>query len=103
MPEPALRAIFPPCPGWSSTLWTSVPVGMFSSGSALPGLMSASGPDSTVDPTRRRAGGVVQQGDPRRAVRVVLDRGDLRRNAVLHPLEVDHAVTALVPSALVPR
>ena len=36
--------------------WTSVPVGMFASGSALPALMSASGPDSTVEPTRSRAG-----------------------------------------------
>ena len=55
-PEPALRAIWPPLPGFSSTLWTSVPVGMFSSGSAFPGLMSARGPDSTVAPTRSRAG-----------------------------------------------
>src|SRR4029450_3226087 len=28
-PDPALRAILPPWPGFSSTLWTSVPVGMF--------------------------------------------------------------------------
>src|SRR5207237_4908163 len=47
MPEPAERAIFAPWPGFSSTLCTSVPVGMFSSGSALPTLMSASGPDCT--------------------------------------------------------
>ena len=32
------------------------PVGMFASGSALPGLMSAFGPDSTLAPTSRRAG-----------------------------------------------
>src|SRR5581483_6749159 len=47
--------------------------------------------------------GVVQQRDPCRAVRVVLDRGDLRRHAVLAALEVDHAVAALVPAALVAR
>src|SRR5215475_14347313 len=56
IPEPALRASWPPLPGFSSTLCTSVPVGMFSSGSALPGLMSAPGPDSTVAPTCSRAG-----------------------------------------------
>jgi len=32
MPEPALRASCPPRPGFSSTLWTSVPVGMLASG-----------------------------------------------------------------------
>src|SRR5579862_9758703 len=56
MPEPAERAIFAPWPGFSSTAWTSVPVGMLSSGSALPTLMSASGPDSTDAPTRSCAG-----------------------------------------------
>src|SRR5215204_5600692 len=54
-PEPALRASCPPLPGFSSTLWTSVPVGIFCSGSAFPGLMSAPGPDSTVAPTCSRA------------------------------------------------
>src|ERR1700752_300925 len=101
MPEPAERAIWPPLPGLSSTLCTSVPVGMFSSGSALPALMSASTPDWTTGPSRppaphagRRedvrleAVRVVQQGDARRAVRVVLDRGDLGGHAVLRPLEV---------------
>src|SRR3954454_13394955 len=52
---------------------------------------------------RLRAVGVMEQRDPRRPVRVVLDRGDLRRHAVLLALEVDHAVTALVPTALVAR
>src|ERR671922_1215488 len=56
IPEPALRASCPPLPGFSSTLWTSVPVGTFWSGSAFPGLMSAVGPDSTGAPTRSRAG-----------------------------------------------
>jgi hypothetical protein len=46
---------------------------------------------------------VVQQRDARRAVRVVLDRGDLRRHAVLEALEVDDAVAALVAAALVAR
>src|SRR5690606_7235798 len=46
---------------------------------------------------------VVQQRDAGRAVRVVLDVRDLRRDAVLVvPPEVDHAVGALVPAALVP-
>src|SRR5205823_4294565 len=51
---------------------------------------------------RLRPVGVVQQGNPRRAVRVVLDRGDLRRHTVLSALEVDDAIAALVPAALVP-
>src|SRR5512133_40551 len=56
IPEPAERASWPPRPGFSSTLCTRVPVGMFASGSAFPGLMSAPGPDSTVAPTCSRAG-----------------------------------------------
>src|SRR3954454_2369050 len=47
--------------------------------------------------------GVVQQGDPRRAVRVVLDVRDRGRHAVLVPTEVDHPVPALVAAALVAR
>src|SRR5207247_3358903 len=43
-----------------------------------------------------------QQRDARRAVGVVLDRGDLRGHGVLLALEVDDAVAALVPAALVP-
>src|SRR5262249_3041053 len=50
-----------------------------------------------------RAVGVMEQRDPRRAVRVVLDRRDLRRHAVLAALEVDDAVAALVAAALVAR
>src|SRR4051794_36150807 len=46
--------------------------------------------------------GVVQQRDPRGAVRVVLDVRDLGRHAVLvAPAEVDHAVLPLVTAALV--
>src|SRR3954465_2878243 len=48
--------------------------------------------------------GVVQQRDPRGAVRVVLDVRDLRRHAVLVGApEVDHSVRTLVAAALVPR
>src|SRR5262249_32904658 len=50
-----------------------------------------------------RAVRVVEQRDAGRPVRVVLDRGDLRRNAVLDALEVDHAEAALVAAALVAR
>src|SRR5260370_251152 len=42
---PALRQSWPPLPGCSSTLCTRVPSGMFRIGSALPGRMSACGPD----------------------------------------------------------
>jgi hypothetical protein len=51
--DPAARPSWAPRPGSSSTLWTTVPIGMFASGSALPTAMSAPGPDSTVI---RRAG-----------------------------------------------
>src|SRR5262249_34269325 len=46
---------------------------------------------------------VVQQRDPGVAVRVVLDRGDLRRDAVLPALEVDVAVLLLVTTAPMAR
>ena len=47
--------------------------------------------------------GVGQQRDARRAVRVVLDRRDLRRNVALVALEVDDAVHPLVAAAAPPR
>src|SRR5688500_14401144 len=45
----------------------------------------------------------MQQRDVRRAVRVVLDRGDLRRDPVLPPLEVDLAVAPLGAAAAMAR
>src|SRR6267143_194590 len=48
---PAARTSCAPRPGWSSTPWIVVPVGMFSSGRQLPTRASASGPDITVSPT----------------------------------------------------
>lgn len=48
---PALRAIWPPLPGRSSTLCTTVPSGMFLSGRALPGRMSAVAPATIESPT----------------------------------------------------
>src|SRR5215469_3849465 len=65
-------------------------------------------PVALLEPLRREdvallAVRVVQQRDPRGAVRVVLDVRDLGRHAVLVvPPEVDQAVGALVPAALVP-
>src|SRR5581483_11218698 len=47
--------------------------------------------------------GVVEQRDPSRPVRVVLDRRHLRRHAVLASLEVDDAVAALAAATLVAR
>ena len=86
---PAERPSWPPRPGVSSTLWTVVPVGMLASGRQLPGAMSARRAGrhrvADADPRRREdvallAVRVVEQRDVRRAVRVVLDRGDLRRD-----------------------
>ena len=54
--DPALRAIWPPLPGLSSTLCSSVPSGMFFSGSALPGRMSTFCPDTITSPTFIPAG-----------------------------------------------
>ena len=54
--DPALRAICPPLPGFSSTLWICVPSGMFFSGRQLPGRMSTLSPDTTVSPTFIPAG-----------------------------------------------
>jgi hypothetical protein len=76
------------------------------------GRISASGPDISLSPRATPSGaddvallavGVVQQRDPRRAVRVVLDVCDRRRHAVLVPAEVDHPVPALVAAALMAR
>src|SRR4051794_6083297 len=72
--------------------------------SAGPGLDG--GPDA--QPRRREdvallAVGVVQEGDVRRAVGVVLDCGNARRHAVLAALEVDLAVAALGSAAAVAR
>src|SRR5581483_3770446 len=71
---------------------------------ARPGL------DDGADPELRRREDValrpvrvVEQRDARRPVGVVLDRGHLRGDAVLLALEVDDAVAALVPAALVAR
>jgi hypothetical protein len=65
--------------------------------------------DRVADPQAGRgddvgllAVGVVQQRDPGGPVRVVLDRGDLGRDAVLDAPEVDDPVALLVPAALVP-
>ena len=96
----------------SSTLCTTVPTGMRASGRQLPTAMSASSPEATLMPTVSRCGredvallavGVVQQRDVGGAVGVVLDRGDLRRHAVLAALEVDPPVEALGAAAAVAR
>ena len=54
--EPAERAIWPPRPGFSSTLCTMVPIGMPASGMALPGFTSTFSPATTWSPTARRCG-----------------------------------------------
>ena len=81
---------------------------MFFSGSALPIRMSASGPDdhraADFQTDRREdvallAVGIVQQRDTRRAVRIVFDRRDLRRNAGFVALEIDHRGKLLLVTA----
>jgi hypothetical protein len=53
---PAERTSWPPRPRFSSMLWIVVPSGMPFNGSALPGRMSAVGPDTTLAPTVRPLG-----------------------------------------------
>ncbi len=53
---PAARAIWPPLPGFSSTLCTIVPTGMLFSGIALPGFTSTRSPETTTSPAFRRCG-----------------------------------------------
>ncbi len=109
---PAERPSWPPRPGCSSTLWTTVPTGMFASGRQLPVVISAlgAGHDHGADLESRRgqdvgllAVHVVEQRDVGGPVGVVLDRGDLRRDAVLAALEVDAAVEALGAAAAMAR
>ena len=54
--EPAERAIWPPAPGFSSTLWMIVPTGIAFSGAALPGFTSTRSAASTLSPTCSRCG-----------------------------------------------
>ncbi len=61
---PALRPIFAPPPGRSSTLWTTVPVGMLRKGSAFPGRMSAPEPDSSMSPTCTFTGAMMYRFSP---------------------------------------
>ena len=83
---PAARTSCAPLPGFISMRARPCRAGSFASGSALPGGNSARpGPTSPV--AHRETGGrqdvallavaIVEQRDVRRAVRVVLDRGDL--------------------------
>ena len=92
-------------------LWTIVPIGMFFSGAALPGLTSTRSSAITavagVQPLRRQDVGllavvVAQQRDERRPVRVVLEPLDRRADAELAALEVDQAVAPLVAAAAMP-
>ena len=107
---PAPRAIFPPPPGRSSTLWMTEPTGMKRRGRALPGRISAPWPDWSRSPDLHLGRGqdvallaveVVEQGDAGIAVGVVLDGGHLGRHPVLVPLEVDDPVLLLVAAAAV--
>ena len=89
---PAERAIWPPLPGFISTLWTIVPSGMLRSGIALPGLTSTRSPDTTLSPApqplRRQdvgqlAVGIADEGDERGAVGIVFEPLDGCRRIVL--------------------
>ena len=85
-----------------------MPSGICASGRQLPTVGGASLPLITVSPFFKPVGSqdvsllavdVVQQGDAGRAIRIVLDRIDLGRDAVLVALEVDQPVPPLVAAA----
>ena len=89
-------------------LWITVPTGMLASGRALPGRISTFLPEIRVSPTLMSSGAddvalvaihIEQQGNARRAVRVVLDGRDLGRDIQLIALEIDHAIVALGAAA----
>ena len=88
-----------------------MPSGIADSGRQLPTAAGASAPLRTWSPAFRPFGGqdvsllavdVVQQGDPGAAVRIVLDRVDHGRNAVLVAAEVDQPQLPLVAAAAMP-
>jgi hypothetical protein len=56
---PAERAIWPPLPGFISTLWTIVPTGICDNSMALPGFTSVFLPAMTLSPTARRCGAMM--------------------------------------------
>ena len=108
---PALRAIWPPLPILSSTLCTKVPSGIERIVRAFPGLISRliAGDNQVADLEADRgkdiallAVHIVQQGNARRTVRVVLDGRHLGRDLLLVTLEVDQAIALLVAAARVP-
>ncbi len=81
---------------------------MLRMGSALPGRMSAWGPDMTVSPTFTPEGGddvallavaIEEQGEAGRAIRIVLDGRHPRGNAELLAAEVHLAQLPLVAAA----
>ena len=100
---PAERAILAPAPGFSSTACTTVPTGMFRSGSALPGRISAPAPDISMSPdpnalrapgcsaSRRRRSAAARSASVRFGSYSMC--ATLAGHAVLVPAEVDHAGT----------
>ena len=106
---PALRQSTPPRPACNSILNAPiVPSGIFSSGRQLPtfggdlrGRSSRSSPAFRPfggDNVTLLAVGIMQQGNPGRAIRIVLDRIDLGGDAVLVAAKVDQPVTLLMPA-----
>ena len=107
-----MRASWPPLPILSSTLCTLVPSGISPSGTAFPVRVSEPGTGHDGIALRQSLGvqdvallsiGVHDQGDPGAPVGIVLDLGDLSRNAELVSLEVDLPVLPLVAAAPMAR
>ena len=85
---PAARAIWPPLPGFISTLWTIVPTGIWPSSIALPGFTSIFLPATTLSPDgealRREDVGelavlIFDQSDEGGAVGIIFEPLDGRR------------------------
>src|SRR6266851_5797144 len=108
--DPALRAICPPRPQLHVVQERAERDVLERERVARQDVDVLSGDDRVADLQSDRlqdvallAVGVGQQRDPRRPVRVVLDRRHLRRNVQLVALEVDDAVHPLVAAAAPPR
>src|SRR3989338_9727919 len=61
---PALLASCPPFPGISSTLWTSIPSGIFFTGIQFPTFGSTFSPDTTSSPTAKSFGQITYRLSP---------------------------------------
>ena len=107
---PALRANCAPLPGLSSMQCMTLPNGKLRRGIALPTLIGADDPERTVAPAFRPSGAmmypplpvlILDEGDVRRAIRVVLQSLNRCRYVVFRSFEVYFPVVLLMSTTSV--